>query len=146
MGKSKGIHSARKLVKKRRKNRGAEKKPQKSHRKVLTSIADPLGGAPQAKGLVLEKSGIIAKSPNYGLRKCVRVKLFKNGRDLVAFVPADGCMNFIDENDEVIVEGLGRNGRRVGDRVGVQCKVIKTSGASLRGLYKGKKDWPKPRP
>lgn len=29
------------------------------------------------------------------------VQLIKNGKKIAAFVPGDGCLNFIDENDEV---------------------------------------------
>ena len=35
--------------------------------------SDPLEGAPQARGIVLEKVGIEAKQPNSAIRKCVRV-------------------------------------------------------------------------
>jgi hypothetical protein len=34
-------------------------------------------------------------------RKCVRVQLIKNGKKITAFVPNDGCLNFVEENDEV---------------------------------------------
>jgi hypothetical protein len=43
-------------------------------------------------------SGIEAKQPNSAIRKCVRVQLIKNGKKIAAFVPRDGCLNFIDEN------------------------------------------------
>ena len=29
-----------------------------------------------------------------------QVQLIKNGKKIAAFVPRDGCLNFIDENDE----------------------------------------------
>ena len=29
------------------------------------------------------------------------VQLIKNGKKITAFVPRDGCLNFVDENDEV---------------------------------------------
>jgi ribosomal protein S12 len=54
-----------------------------------------------AKGIVVEKVGVEAKQPNSAIRKCVRVQLIKNGKKVSAFVPNDGCLNFIDENDEV---------------------------------------------
>lgn len=50
-------------------------------------------------------SGIEAKQPNSAIRKCARVQLIKNGKKIAAFVPNDGCLNFIDENDEVLVAG-----------------------------------------
>jgi hypothetical protein len=43
-------------------------------------------------------SGIEAKQPNSAIRKCARVQLIKNGKKIAAFVPNDGCLNFIDEN------------------------------------------------
>lgn len=43
-------------------------------------------------------SGIEAKQPNSAIRKCVRVQLLKNGKKISAFVPGDGCLNFIEEN------------------------------------------------
>jgi hypothetical protein len=46
----------------------------------------------------LRDSGIEAKQPNSAIRKCVRAQLIKNGKKIAAFVPRDGCLNFIDEN------------------------------------------------
>lgn len=43
-------------------------------------------------------SGIEAKQPNSAIRKCARVQLIKNGKKVAAFVPMDGCLNFIEEN------------------------------------------------
>jgi small subunit ribosomal protein S23e len=43
-------------------------------------------------------SGIEAKQPNSAIRKCVRVQLIKNSKKIAAFVPKDGCLNFVDEN------------------------------------------------
>jgi hypothetical protein len=36
-----------------------------------------------------------------------RVQLIKNGKKVTAFVPNDGCLNFVDENDEVLLAGFG---------------------------------------
>ncbi len=33
-----------------------------------------------------------------------RVQLIKNGKKVTAFVPNDGCLNFVDENDEVLLD------------------------------------------
>lgn len=41
-------------------------------------------------------SGVEAKQPNSAIRKCVRVQLIKNGKKITAFVPRDGCLNFIE--------------------------------------------------
>lgn len=46
--------------------------------------------------LSLSYSGVEAKQPNSAIRKCVRVQLIKNGKKITAFVPNDGCLNFIE--------------------------------------------------
>jgi small subunit ribosomal protein S12 len=105
--------------------------------------SDPLEGAPQARGIVIEKVGIEAKQPNSAIRKCVKIQLIKNGRQLTAFAPGDGAINFIDEHDEVMVEGIGgRMGRSKGDIPGVRYKVIKVNNVSLKELVKGRKEKP----
>lgn len=48
--------------------------------------------------LFLVCSGVEAKQPNSAIRKCVRVQLIKNGKKITAFVPNDGCLNFIEVN------------------------------------------------
>ena len=44
-------------------------------------------------------SGVEAKQPNSAIRKCVRVQLIKNGKKITAFVPRDGCLNYIEVSD-----------------------------------------------
>lgn len=73
----------------------------------------------------------------------VRVQLIKNGKKITAFVPNDGCLNFVDENDEVLIAGFGRKGHAVGDIPGVRFKVVKVAAVSLLALYKEKKDKPR---
>jgi hypothetical protein len=51
------------------------------------------------------------------------VQLIKNGKKITAFVPNDGCLNYVDENDEVLIAGFGRSGHAVGDIPGVRFKV-----------------------
>ena len=103
----------------------------------LKKKSDPLEGAPQAKGIVIEKVGIEAKQPNSAIRKCVKLQLIKNGRQITAFAPGDGAINYIDEHDEVVVEGIGgRMGRSKGDIPGVRFKVVKVNGISLHELVK----------
>merc|ERR1739841_303660 len=104
---------------------------------------NPFGGSSHAKGIVVEKVGIEAKQPNSAIRKACRVQLIKNGKKISAFVPRDGCLNFIDENDEVLVSGFGRKGHSVGDIPGIRFKVVKVSGVSLLALFLGKKDKPR---
>ena len=60
-------------------------------------------------------SGVEAKQPNSAIRKCIRVQLIKNGKKITAFVPNDGCLNYVEENDEVLIAGFGRKGHAVGD-------------------------------
>uniref|UniRef100_A0A803MC67 40S ribosomal protein S23 n=1 Tax=Chenopodium quinoa TaxID=63459 RepID=A0A803MC67_CHEQI len=81
--------------------------------------------------------------PNSAIRKCARVQLIKNGKKIAAFVPNDGCLNFIEENDEVLIAGFGRKGHAVGDIPGVRFKVVKVAGVSLLALFKEKKEKPR---
>src|SRR5438046_6891038 len=109
----------------------------------LMEKSGPLEGRPQAKVSVLEKVAIEAKQPNSALRKCVKVQLIKNGRQVTAFAVGDGAINFIDEHDEVLVEGIGgRMGRSYGDIPGVRYKVIQVNGVSLDELVRGRKEKP----
>ncbi|KKH89540.1 30S ribosomal protein S12, partial [Methanosarcina mazei] len=106
--------------------------------------ADPLGGAPQGRGIVLEKVGVEAKQPNSAIRKCVRIQLIKNGRQVTAFCPGDGAVNFIDEHDEVTVERIGgRMGGAMGDIPGVRFKVIAVNNVSLNQLVIGRLEKPR---
>lgn len=109
----------------------------------LREKSDPLGGVPQARGIVLEKVGVEAKQPNSAIRKCVKVQLIKNGRQVTAFAVGDGAINYIDEHDEVLIEGIGgRMGRSYGDIPGVRFKVIKVNNVSLDMLVKGRAEKP----
>ena len=71
---------------------------------------------------------------------CVRVQLIKNNKQVTAFLPGDGALNYIDEHDEVHIEGIGGTlGRSMGDIPGVRYKVFKVNGISLPMLVLGKK-------
>ncbi len=138
----KGLNTARKLKLERQKHRWSDRyyKRRTLH---LKEKSDPLEGSAQAKGVVLEKVGIEAKQPNSAIRKCVKIQLIKNGRQITAFAVGDGAINFIDEHDEVLVEGIGgRMGRSYGDIPGVRFKVIKVNNVSLNELVKGRKEKP----
>uniref|UniRef100_A0A8D0HYA3 Small ribosomal subunit protein uS12 n=1 Tax=Sus scrofa TaxID=9823 RepID=A0A8D0HYA3_PIG len=76
-------------------------------------------------------------TPNSAIRKCVRVQLIKNGKKITAFVPNDGCLNFTEENDEVLVAGFGHQGHAVGDIPGVQ--VAQVANVSLLAFMKAKR-------
>lgn len=137
-----GLYTARKMKRDRQKFRWSDRYYK---RRVLRlkEKADPLEGAPQARGIVIEKVGIEAKQPNSAIRKCVKVQLIKNGRQVTAFAPGNNAISFIDEHDEVIIEGIGgRMGRSMGDIPGVRYKVVKVNGVSLKELIKGKIEKP----
>ncbi len=130
--KSKGLKSAKKLSKRR-------KKFKQKNRTTLKRKFDPLGGVSQAKAIVLDKRQIVAKQPNSALRKCCRVQLIKNGKQVTAFMPGDGAQKMIDEHDEVIIECIGgKMGRAKGDIPGVRWQVTKVNDQSLNALLSGK--------
>jgi small subunit ribosomal protein S12 len=139
---ARGLYAGNKLKKQRQKFRW-NSRYYKKRVLGLKEKSDPLEGAPQAKGIVLEKVGIEAKQPNSAIRKCVKVQLIKNGRQITAFAVGTGAINFIDEHDEVLVEGIGgRMGRSYGDIPGVRYKVIKVNNISLNELIHGRKEKP----
>jgi small subunit ribosomal protein S12 len=137
-----GLNTARKLRKNRKKFRWNDRYFKKRMLR-LKEKSDPLEGSAQARGIVLEKVGIEAKQPNSAIRKCVKVQLIKNGRQITAFAVGDGAINYIDEHDEVLVEGIGgRMGRSYGDIPGVRLKVIQVNNISLNELVTGRKEKP----
>jgi small subunit ribosomal protein S12 len=136
--KSTGLNSAKKLAKRRKTFRYNDK----WYVKRVTQYkkrSDPLEGASQASGIVLEKTQIEAKQPNSAMRKCVRVQLIKNGKQVTAFAPGDGAIKLIDEHDEVVIECIGgRQGKTKGDLSGIRWQVIKVNSQSLNALLHGK--------
>ncbi|XP_048655865.1 40S ribosomal protein S23-like [Marmota marmota marmota] len=142
MGKFHRLRTARKLRSHQWDQKWHDKQYKKAHLGIALK-ANPFGGASHAKGIVLEKVGVEAKQPNSAIRKCVRVQLIKNGKKITAFIPSDGCLNFIKENDEVLVAGFGPKGHAVGGIPGVHFKVVKAANAPLLALYKGKKERPR---
>ena len=102
----------------------------------------PFADASHAAGIVVEKVSVAAKQPNSAVRKCVRVQLKKNNKRITAYVPRDGGMSFIDENDEVLIAGFGRSGHAKGDLPGVRFKVVKVAGCGLGALWTRKKEKP----
>ena len=136
--KSKGLFSGKRLRERRKKGRW-HYRPYIERTLRLKQRSDPLEGASQAKGIVLEKVQLEAKQPNSAMRKCVRVQLIKNGRQVTAFCPRDGATKMIDEHDEVIIECIGgAMGKSKGDIPGVRWQVIKVNDQSLDALLKGK--------
>lgn len=137
-----GMFAARKLVKKRKKFRWSDLE-YKRRMLQLKKKHDPLEGAPMARGIVIEKVGIESRQPNSAVRKCVRVQLIKNGKVVTAFLPGDGALLFVNEHDEVVIEGIGGpEGRAYGDLPGVRWKVIKVNGVSLKEILRGRKKKP----
>ncbi len=137
-----GEFAARKLKAARKKARW--KKVQYRARVLKTKKKkDPLEGAPQAKGIVLEKRVVEQKQPHSGLIKCVRVRLIKNGKQITAFVPRTGAINHISEHDQVVVEGMGGSqGGAVGSMSGIKWRVVKVNNVSLEMVRIGKKQKP----
>ncbi|UZE94025.1 MAG: 30S ribosomal protein S12 [Candidatus Pacearchaeota archaeon] len=133
-----GMLNARKIKKKRKKFRWSSQKYKKRLLK-LKEKSDPLQGTSQAKGIVLEKVQFEAKQPNSAMRKCVRVQLIKNGRQVTAYVPGNLASKFIDEHDEVMIEAIGgKQGRAKGDIPCVRYTVIKVNDQPLAMLVRGK--------
>jgi small subunit ribosomal protein S12 len=133
-----GLMNARKLKKDRRKFRWKDK-GYKVRALNLYEKSDPLEGASQAKGIVVEKIQKEAKQPNSAMRKCCRVQLMKNSKNVTAFIPGNLAQKFIDEHDEVIIERIGgKQGRSKGDIPGVRFQVITVNDQPLKRLWKGK--------
>ena len=112
-----GLFAAKKL-KRNRQNFKWKDVDYKRRALRLDVKADPLEGAPQARGIVIEKVGIEAKQPNSAIRKCV-------------------------EHDEVMIEGIGGpSGRSMGDIPGVRWKVSKVNNVALSEMVSGKIEKP----
>jgi small subunit ribosomal protein S12 len=137
-----GLFSARSLQQRRKHFRWKDRY-YKRRSLGLDIKSDPLEGAPMARGIVLEKVGVESKQPNSAIRKCVRVQLIKNGRQATAFLPGDGALNYVDEHDEVIIEGIGGSrGRSMGDIPGVRFQAKIVNGVAIHELILGKREKP----
>ena len=134
-----GEFAALGLIKRRKKWKKKDTREIKKA-KAKNGISDSLlKGSPSGRGIVLEKRGVTAKQPNSGIRKCVRVQLIKNGKQVTAFLPGDGATKLVDEHDEVIIERIGGvMGRAKGDLPGVRWQVIKVNDQALGALLSGK--------
>ena len=134
-----GMFAARRLKNKRKEMRW---KQLKFRNRILglSAKVDPLEGAAQARGIVLEKRTIEQKQPSSGLAKAVRLQLIKNGKQITAFVPRDGAIKHVDEHDTVHIQGLhGSQGGAKGSLWGVKWAVFKVNDISLEELRKGRK-------
>jgi small subunit ribosomal protein S12 len=133
-----GLKNAKKIMKNRKKFRW-EDANYKSKTLNLYAKSDPLEGASQAKGIVLQKVQKEAKQPNSAMRKCCKVQLKKNGRTVTAFIPGNLAQKYIDEHDEVMIERIGgKQGRSKGDIPGVRFQVIQVNDQPLSRLWQGK--------
>jgi len=136
-----GEFAARKLRKSRQKFRW--KKTKYARRVLQLWKKDPLEGAPQARGIVIDKRTVEQKQPHSGLIKAVRVQLIKNNIQVTAFVPGNKAIDFINEHDEVVIEGVGGSqGGPVGSQWGIKYKVVMVNGVALSELLAGKKQKP----
>ncbi len=131
--KTNGLFAAKKLISKRKGFKIKKVDP------LVKAKYDPLENASQAQGIVLEKTEREAKQPNSALRKCCVVQLSKNGKTVTAFMPGNNASKFINEHDEVMIEGIGGiKGKSKGDIPGIRWKVIQVNGQSLNALIRGK--------
>lgn len=133
-----GLKNAFKIMKDRKRFKWKDK-GYKSRVLGLYAKSDPLAGANQAKGIVLSKFQKEAKQPNSAMRKCCKVQLTKNGKQVSAFIPGNLAQKFVDEHDEVMIERIGgKQGKSKGDIPGVRYKVIQVNDQPLHRLWSGK--------
>jgi len=138
--KTRGRFAARKLEQRRRKFRYSDKDWKRRATGNLLKYS-PLGGAPLGRGIVIEKVGLEAKQPNSAIRKCVKVQLISTGKQVTAFAPETNAISFIDEHDDVVIDGIhGAMGRSMGDIPGVRYKVIAVNNIPLHELVKGRRE------
>ncbi len=142
MKKANGLFAARSLIKRRKKFK-YRYKGGKAKKLGIEFKYDPLEGSPMAKGIVLMKRNISCKQPHSALRKCVVVRLIKNGKNVTAFVPGNHAIKHVDEHNTVVIERIGGPRRgSMGDIPGVKFRVVSVNGVSLKMLVAGKKQKP----
>jgi small subunit ribosomal protein S12 len=138
---ARGEFSARKIVKARKRARWKDTH-YKSRMKQLWK-KDPLRGAPQGRGIVIDKRNVEQRKPASGLIKAVRVQLLKNNIQVTAHVPGEGAIDHINEHDEVLIESVGgAQGGPKGTMWGIKYKVIAVNGVALSEILSGKKQKP----
>jgi ribosomal protein S12 len=79
------------------------------------------------------------RKESHCVRPCKWFRLYLNLYANISDDQNDGCLNFVDENDEVLISGFGRRGKAKGDIPGVRFKVVKVSGVGLLALWSEKK-------
>ncbi|HDD71708.1 MAG TPA: 30S ribosomal protein S12 [Candidatus Aenigmarchaeota archaeon] len=136
-----GEFAARKLKQRRKKFRWKDIRYKR--RMLQLWKKDPLEGAPQARGIVIDKRFVEQRKPSSGLIKAVRVQLIKNNVQVTAHVPGEGALDIINEHDEVIIESIGgAQGGPKGTMWGIKYKVVKVNGVALSEILAGKKQKP----
>lgn len=125
-----GLYAARKTAANRKKH----------HRVPRVRYNARARGHPRLRGLVLAKHRQSQRQPSSGVIKGVRIRLFKNGKTILAHVPGDRADTFIAQYDQVIVEGIGGSlGRAKGTIPKFGFSVTMVNGMSLHQLRLGKK-------
>jgi len=142
-GKPSGMLAGQKLADHRRLQRWNDKNYNNSH--LISKYKRAFGTTSHSSGIVTKRVTVEAKQPNSACRKCVRVQLKKNSRSITAFVPLDGSLDYIDENDKVLCAGLGRKGKSTGDLPGIRFKVVHVAGMGLKALFQKKREKPRGR-
>jgi len=138
---ARGMFSARKLKKKRKKYKW--KDVNYMRRQLRLAKKDPLEGSPRGRGIVIDKRQVEQKQPHSGMIKAVRVQLIKNNIQVTAFVPGTGAIDYINEHDDVIIEGMGGSQRGpIGSQWGLKFKVVAVNGVALSEILSGKKQKP----
>lgn len=136
-----GEFSGRKLKKDRAKHRW--KDIHYKRRMLNLWKKDPLEGAPQGRGLVIDKRAVEQRKPASGLIKAVRVQLIKNNIQVTAHVPGEGAIDHVNEHDEVLIESIGgAQGGPKGSMWGIKYKVTAINGVALSEILSGKKQKP----
>jgi small subunit ribosomal protein S12 len=138
---ARGEFSARETKRRRRKFRWKDI----DHKRRMLQLwkKDPLEGAPQGRGIVIDKRAVEQRKPASGLIKAVRVQLIKNNVQVTAHVPGEGAIEHVDEHDEVLIESIGGSqGGPKGTMWGIKYKVVGVNGVALDQILSGKKQKP----
>ena len=98
-------------------------KHRKFRHKAIRRFNKAAEGAPFVRGIITEKITVEARQSSSGQRKCVKVKLIKNNKIVMAFCHGDQLIQHINEHDTVLLAGAGgRLGRSRGDCCGVSYR------------------------
>ena len=141
MGKAKGIWAARNLLKRHTKKYRSMKRFRQRQRNMYKDTSIHMSKAAHAKGIVLQRAGYFASIPNHGTHKCAVVQLARSGKKVVAYCPGDGALNYVEENDRVLIS-YNRKKRTKCCVFSIRFKIIKVNGVCLQSILLGKRDKP----